>query len=697
MNHCNKIISLFLSFAIIICCLSTVGFAASSGFTAWNPSDFEPLNEVTLDNGSVIQVPGRFARGGSVGGTSGFLIVHVNSFGNQYYIYSFTDLTGVQDGYNTDFTLWDGSYSRDTESWTWSYQYFEDTQLNILGQGSIVYSTFTYDFSLITTSKKEVVNIPGVLSRSHYFVVDPYDSALNDTLYIYAVDETTDLSGSEPTNYTLWTGSYKVPIDYTDRAELPNYIEVPSDWDSVKYPYAVLYYSSSSDDPGLCFRASSSPFYMMTSKWTMYYANSVCWNTSDFQNWNYLNSNSYTSSNYFASTRTLLWSNYDIRQNDSNKTLFYGSSNVVYTWSSTSVLNTPLDYASVGEVVHTTFNFDIVDQSTVVLDNGTPILIPSKLSNAAGFIVLESLGDALHSGVASNYNAFSFDSIDGVYEGACVDYSRWFSNYRFGSISVDGVALPPIPCFDYSLFPYVTVIFNGTSYTLRCTQFPFTVDTDDGHPISGGYGAHSIFDYIPTLGIWMPSSYSTAGTSSFGTAYKVVWANYPVYKSSGATYYSGSSLPIVDMSWSFRSYEETTLYVFSQGDIVYSSFDYLEADGDLGHGGSSGGSSGGATSEEVKGFWDKLMAKLEEILKAIKGIGGTDLSISIENNTIIDAADKEPFDPEVYKGVVKTLRNSVKLFTGFFGFIYDGVNNFIDFLTDTSSEFYGIFHVNGMG
>ena len=72
-------------------------------------------------------------------------------------------------------------------------------------------------------------------------------------------------------------------------------------------------------------------------------------------------------------------------------------------------------------------------------------------------------------------------------------------------------------------------------------------------------------------------------------------------------------------------------------------------------------------------------------------------SISIENNTIIDDEDKEPFNPDVYKGVIKTLRNSVKLFSGFFGFIYDGVNNFIVYLTDTSSEFYGLFHLSELG
>jgi len=100
--------------------------------------------------------------------------------------------------------------------------------------------------------------------------------------------------------------------------------------------------------------------------------------------------------------------------------------------------------------------------------------------------------------------------------------------------------------------------------------------------------------------------------------------------------------------------------------------------------------------KQWKEFTSTLFDLLEKILKAASG-GGGDLSISIENNTIIDDEDKEPFNPDVYRGVIKTMRRSVEFFTGFFGFIYGGINDFIDHLTDTSSEFYGLFQLTGLG
>lgn len=152
--------------------------------------------------------------------------------------------------------------------------------------------------------------------------------------------------------------------------------------------------------------------------------------------------------------------------------------------------------------------------------------------------------------------------------------------------------------------------------------------------------------------------------------------------------------------WNYQDYYVTELDILDYGPIVYSTFEYV--DGRTEDDESGDDSSGSAESKEFfawfKGQWVKFTDKLYKLLEDIRAkVGGGGLSISIENNTIIDDEDKEPFNPDVYKGVIKTLRNSVKLFSGFFGFIYDGVNNFIVYLTDTSSEFYGLFHLSELG
>lgn len=97
--------------------------------------------------------------------------------------------------------------------------------------------------------------------------------------------------------------------------------------------------------------------------------------------------------------------------------------------------------------------------------------------------------------------------------------------------------------------------------------------------------------------------------------------------------------------------------------------------------------------------WNQFTKSLFDILKDIASSSGgsVDVSVSIENNTIIDDGDKEPFDTNVYRGIVKAMRRSINFFAGFFDFIYDGVNNFIDHLSDTSSEFYGLFFLSGFG
>jgi len=76
---------------------------------------------------------------------------------------------------------------------------------------------------------------------------------------------------------------------------------------------------------------------------------------------------------------------------------------------------------------------------------------------------------------------------------------------------------------------------------------------------------------------------------------------------------------------------------------------------------------------------------------------GNKTSVIIQNNTIIDAEDKDPFNEDVYKGIVKTLRNGVNFLSGFFSFTYNGVNGFFDFLSDDSSEFFGLFQLDGLG
>ena len=73
------------------------------------------------------------------------------------------------------------------------------------------------------------------------------------------------------------------------------------------------------------------------------------------------------------------------------------------------------------------------------------------------------------------------------------------------------------------------------------------------------------------------------------------------------------------------------------------------------------------------------------------------MSISIENNTIIDASDKDPFPESDYKGIVKILRKGYGFFSGFFDFIFSGTNDFLDYFTDTKSEFYGLFFLDGFG
>lgn len=154
---------------------------------------------------------------------------------------------------------------------------------------------------------------------------------------------------------------------------------------------------------------------------------------------------------------------------------------------------------------------------------------------------------------------------------------------------------------------------------------------------------------------------------------------------------------VTSWEWNYQEYYVTELDILDYGPIVYSTFEYV--DGRTEDDESGDDSSGSAESKEFfawfKDQWVKFTDKLYELLEDIRAkVGGGGLSISIENNTIIDEEDKEPFNPDVYKGVIKTLRNSVKLFSGFFGFIYDGVNNFIVYLTDTSSEFYGLFHLS---
>lgn len=94
-------------------------------------------------------------------------------------------------------------------------------------------------------------------------------------------------------------------------------------------------------------------------------------------------------------------------------------------------------------------------------------------------------------------------------------------------------------------------------------------------------------------------------------------------------------------------------------------------------------------------FTKSLFSTLDKI--ASSSGGGGDVSISIENNTIIDASDKDPFPESDYKGIVKILRKGYGFFSGFFDFIFSGTNDFLDHFTDTKSEFYGLFYLDGFG
>lgn len=90
-------------------------------------------------------------------------------------------------------------------------------------------------------------------------------------------------------------------------------------------------------------------------------------------------------------------------------------------------------------------------------------------------------------------------------------------------------------------------------------------------------------------------------------------------------------------------------------------------------------------------FTNSLFSALDKISS-----GSGDVSVVIQNNTIIDNSDKEPFSQDDYKGIVKIMRKGYGFFSGFFGFIFDGVNGFIDHFNDTTSVFYGLFSLNGL-
>lgn len=94
--------------------------------------------------------------------------------------------------------------------------------------------------------------------------------------------------------------------------------------------------------------------------------------------------------------------------------------------------------------------------------------------------------------------------------------------------------------------------------------------------------------------------------------------------------------------------------------------------------------------------WNEFVKSLLSILNKIADSIGN-VSVSIENNTLLENEDKDAFDPDVYRGIVKTMRKSINFFSGFFDFVFDGVSGFIDHFSDTSSGFYGLFQLSGLG
>lgn len=106
-----------------------------------------------------------------------------------------------------------------------------------------------------------------------------------------------------------------------------------------------------------------------------------------------------------------------------------------------------------------------------------------------------------------------------------------------------------------------------------------------------------------------------------------------------------------------------------------------------------------AADQEYRSWWQEQWEDFSNSLfKEFKKLGDSgDTTVIIQNNTIIDEEDKQSFDQDVYKGIVKTLRNGVNFLSGFFSFTYDGVNGFFDFLSDDDSEFFGLFSLDGLG
>lgn len=71
---------------------------------------------------------------------------------------------------------------------------------------------------------------------------------------------------------------------------------------------------------------------------------------------------------------------------------------------------------------------------------------------------------------------------------------------------------------------------------------------------------------------------------------------------------------VTTWEWNYQDYYVTELDILDYGPIVYSTFEYVDGRTDE----EEEPSGDGATSEEVKGFWNKLLAKVDQILEMLQ-------------------------------------------------------------------------------
>lgn len=102
------------------------------------------------------------------------------------------------------------------------------------------------------------------------------------------------------------------------------------------------------------------------------------------------------------------------------------------------------------------------------------------------------------------------------------------------------------------------------------------------------------------------------------------------------------------------------------------------------------------------GFWDwwqKQWTKFTGTLfDKMDQNSGNDVSINIENDVLLDEEDKDRFNENEYKGIVKTMRNIYDFVADFFtDFTMGGIQDFLDVLNDKNSFVYGLFNLSGLG